>query len=50
MKTKKLKMVIYEKPRKRKVWTIADFEKGFFKGPKNLSKNIDKILYGYGRK
>jgi hypothetical protein len=27
-------------------WTIKDFEKGFFKGPKNLSKNVDKIVYG----
>lgn len=47
MKTKKLKMVLYKKPRKGKVWTIKDFEPYFFKGGKNLCKNIDKILYGY---
>ncbi len=33
--TKTIKMVIYEKPRKIKKWTLADFKKGFFKGPKN---------------
>jgi hypothetical protein len=27
-------------------WTIKDFEKGFFKGPKNLSQNVDEIVYG----
>ncbi len=31
---------------KKRKWTIKDFEKGFFKGPKNLSKNVDKIVYG----
>ncbi len=50
MKTKKLKMVVYEKLKKIKKWTLKDFEGCFFKGPKNLSKNIDKILYGYSRK
>ena len=46
MKKKKLKMVLYDKPRKCKKWTIKDFEPYFFKGGKNLSKNIDKIVYG----
>lgn len=32
-------------PKKRK-WTIEDFEGCFFKGGKNLSKNVDKIVYG----
>jgi antitoxin (DNA-binding transcriptional repressor) of toxin-antitoxin stability system len=27
-------------------YTLKDFEKIRFKGEKNLSKNIDKILYG----
>ncbi len=27
-------------------FTIKDLEKGFFHGGKNLSKNIDKIVYG----
>ncbi len=39
-------MVLYDKPKKCKKWTMKDFEKGFFKGPKNLSKKIDKIVYG----
>lgn len=30
---------------KRK-WTVDDFKDCFFKGDKNLSKNIDKIVYG----
>lgn len=39
-------MVLYDKPRKAKKWSMKDFEKGFFKVGKNLSKNIDKIVYG----
>jgi hypothetical protein len=27
-------------------FTVKDLEKGFFHGGKNLSKNIDKIVYG----
>jgi hypothetical protein len=27
-------------------FTVRDLEKGFFHGGKNLSKNIDKIVYG----
>ena len=46
IKKKKLKMVIYEKPRKGKRWTLKDFEGCFFKGGKNLSRDIDKIVYG----
>ena len=46
MKTKKLKMVIYKKPRKSKKWSIKDFEVGYFKGGKNLSRDVDKIVYG----
>lgn len=30
----------------KRVWTVKDFEGCFFKGGKNLSKNIDKIVYG----
>lgn len=32
--------------KEKKVWTMKDLEKGFFHGGKNLSKNIDKIVYG----
>jgi hypothetical protein len=46
MKTKKLKMVLYKKPRKAKRWTMKDFEKGFFKGGKYTSRDVDKIVYG----
>lgn len=42
MKVIKFKMVLYDKPRKAKKWTIKNFEGCFFKGPKNLSKNVDK--------
>lgn len=31
---------------KKRKWSIEDFEGCFFKGGKNLSKNIDKIVYG----
>lgn len=31
---------------KKRKWSIEDFESCFFKGGKNLSKNIDKIVYG----
>lgn len=30
----------------KRIFTIKDLEKGFFHGGKNLSKNIDKIVYG----
>jgi hypothetical protein len=45
MKTKNLKMVLYKKPWKAKKWTIKYFEKRFFNGGKNLSQDIDKIVY-----
>lgn len=32
--------------KEKKVWTMKELEKGFFHGGKNLSKNIDKIVYG----
>lgn len=31
---------------KKKIYTIEDIMKFRFNGPKNLSKNIDKIVYG----
>jgi hypothetical protein len=31
---------------KKRKWSIEDFEGCFFKGGKNLSKNVDKIVYG----
>lgn len=46
MKIKKLKMVIYEKPKKPKKWTFENLEKGFFSAGKNTSRDIDKIVYG----
>jgi hypothetical protein len=46
IKKKKLKMVLYDKPKKCKKWSFKDLEKGFFHGGKNTSKNIDKIVYG----
>ncbi len=36
---------VENKPNKRR-FTLKDLEKGFFHGGKNLSKNIDKIVYG----
>ena len=46
MKTKKLKIVLYKKPRKAKKWTFEDLEKGFFSAGKYASRDIDKIVYG----
>ncbi len=34
MKTNKLKMIIFNKPKLIRKWTIKDFEKGFFKSLK----------------
>ncbi len=31
---------------KKRKWTFEDLKEIRFKGPKNLSKNIDKIVYG----
>jgi hypothetical protein len=45
MKIKNLKMVLYKNPLKVKRWSMKDFKKCFFKGGKNLSRDIDKIVY-----